>query len=325
VSISVSLFLASYILTFLYRQLAISHKFLDIPNERSSHIIPTPRGGGIAIVLTWYIGLTILLFLHYIQLNLYLALLSGIILAIISFIDDLIDLKPALRLAAQVLTAILSFYFLNGMGPLTFGKLEINSQFLLLPFAILGILWFINLYNFLDGIDGYASLEALTIGLVIFFITGNPVCLVFCATILGFMPFNWPKARIFMGDVGSTQLGFILVILGIYFHNESQLSLIHWLMLSSVFWFDATLTLIRRWLNAEKLSVGHKKHAYQRIVQSGFSHLRTISYSLLLNIIIIGLVVVSLNYKNLLIPAFIFNILLLSVITILIDRKIPFL
>jgi UDP-N-acetylmuramyl pentapeptide phosphotransferase/UDP-N-acetylglucosamine-1-phosphate transferase len=322
--ISVSLFLASFFLTFLYRKLAISHNVLDIPNERSSHLTPTPKGGGIAIVITWYFGISILFYFDFIPLNLYLALLSGIILAIISFIDDLIDIKPALRLVAQVFTAIVSLYFLKGIDPLTFGKIQISSQFILLPFAIIGIVWFINLYNFLDGIDGYASLEALTISLVLLLITCNPVCLILCASIMGFIPWNWPKARIFMGDVGSTQLGFILIVLGIYFQNQSQLSMIHWIMLSSVFWFDATLTLYRRWRNREKLSVAHKKHVYQRAVQSGFSHQRIICFSLLINSFIIGLVFASIYFKGFLIPAFALNIILLYVVTLFIDRRFPF-
>jgi UDP-N-acetylmuramyl pentapeptide phosphotransferase/UDP-N-acetylglucosamine-1-phosphate transferase len=318
------LFLLSFVLTILYRYLALRHSVLDIPNERSLHLIPTPKGGGIAIVITWYLGITVLLCFDFIPRNLYLALISGLILAIVGFIDDLYDLNPVIRLFAQIIAALLSLYFLKGFNPLFIGRIEIKAWFILIPGAVIGIIWFINLFNFLDGIDGYASLEASTIAFVMFFITGNPICLVLLASILGFLPWNWPKAKIFMGDVGSTQLGFVLIVLGIYFHNKTELSIIHWTMLSSLFWFDATVTLFRRWRNGENLSVAHKKHAYQRAVQVGYSHQNVIIMSFFINLIIIGLVFISKSFRSLILPMFLVNLLILIGITLLIDKKIPF-
>jgi Fuc2NAc and GlcNAc transferase len=314
----------SFLLTILFRYLALNRKLLDIPNERSSHSLPTPNGGGVAIVLSWYLGISILYFLNLIPKNLYFALLSGLLLAIISFIDDLIDLKPFIRLITQVFTAILSLYFLRGVNPLIIGRVEISAWYILLPVAVIGIIWFINLFNFLDGIDGYASLEASTIALVMLLITGNPICLILLVSIIGFLPWNWPKAKIFMGDVGSTQLGFVLVVLGIYFHNKAELSIIQWLMLSSLFWFDATLTLFRRWKKGENLSVAHKKHAYQRAVQAGLSHQKTIIISFIINIVIIGLVFISRSFISLMLPLFFVNLLILYGITKLIDNTVPF-
>jgi len=127
-----------------------------------------------------------------------------------------------------------------------------------------------------------------------------------------------------MGDIGSIQLGFILVILGIYFHNQAQFSIIHWIMLTSLFWFDATLTLFRRWRNREKLSVAHRKHAYQRAVQSGLTHQQTILISVVVNLLITGLIILSEKFDYLLIPLFIINIILLYLITRLVDKKVPF-
>ncbi len=322
--IAVLVFLLSYLLTLSYKHLAVRHKVLDIPNERSSHVIPTPKGGGIAIVIAWYAGLVVLFYLGYVPENLFYALLSGSILAVISFLDDLIDLKPLVRLFAQVFTAILSLWFIGGFNPLVLGNITISLPYILLPVALIGIVWFINLFNFLDGIDGYAPLEASTIALVIFIITGNPLCLVLLGSVMGFIIWNWPKAKIFMGDVGSTQLGFILVVLGIYCHNATDLSIIQWLMLTSVFWFDATLTLFRRWRNGEKLSKAHKKHAYQRAVQSGLSHQTTIILSACINIVIIGFMYLSISFESLLLPLFFINLLFLYIVTRLIDRKVPF-
>jgi UDP-N-acetylmuramyl pentapeptide phosphotransferase/UDP-N-acetylglucosamine-1-phosphate transferase len=318
------LFFISLILTFIIRRTALNHKILDIPNERSSHISPVPRGGGLAIVIIWYIGISVLYYLKYIESSLYFALLSGILLAIISLIDDLISLKPVIRLSAQMITAIASFVFLKGINPVSIPGIEINSLIILSPLVIIGIVWFINLYNFLDGIDGYASLEAITIAASMFIFTGSLINIILIACILGFLYWNWPKAKIFMGDIGSTQLGFILIVLGIYFHNKSELSIINWIMLTSLFWFDATLTLFRRWRNNEKLSFAHRKHVYQRAVQSGLSHQKTIVLSIGINVIIASLVFISRKYIFLLIPSFIINMLFLYGITFLIDRKVPF-
>ena len=297
---------------------------LDIPNERSSHSLPTPKGGGVAIVLSWYFGISILFALHLISRDLYYALMSGILLAVVSLIDDLINLKPYIRLIFQILSAAVALFFLKGFSPITFSEFGISSLVLFSPIAVIGIVWFVNLFNFLDGIDGYASLETSTVAMALYFLTGNIVCVVLIVCILGFLSWNWPKAKIFMGDVGSTQLGFILVVLGIYFHNTVEASIIHWVMLTSLFWFDATLTLFRRWRNGEKLTQAHKKHAYQRIVQSGFSHQKTIIMSFIINIIIIGLVFISKMYMSILIPVFIINMLFLYGITKVIDKKVPF-
>jgi len=322
--ISILLLFLSFILTYIIRLITLHHKILDIPNERSSHTVPTPRGGGLAFVVTWYLGISILFYFDSIDNHLYFALLCGLLLSGISIIDDLLDIKPFIRLFIQVLTAILACIFLNGINPISISGLVIASKYLLYPLVIIGIVWFINLYNFLDGIDGYASLEAIIILFVMFFFTGNSICLILIAPVTGFLFWNWPKAKIFMGDIGSTQLGFILIVLGIYFHDKTELSIINWIMLSSLFWFDATLTLFRRWRNKEKITVAHKKHAYQRAVQAGLSHQQTVLISFVINLFIIGLVFITRFYEFLIIPMFLINMLFLYGITKLIDKKIPF-
>lgn len=314
----------SFLLTYLIRHLALRYKILDFPNKRSSHLVPTPRGGGLAIVFTWYIGISILFLLKFINSNLYFALISGVLLAIISLIDDLIRLKPFIRLFVQIFTAIVAFVFLKGINPVFISGIEINAWFLLYPVAIMGIAWFINVFNFLDGIDGYASIEALTIAFVMYIFTGNSINFVLMACVLGFLYWNWPKAKIFMGDVGSTQLGFILIVLGIHFHNGSELSIIHWLMLSSPFWFDATYTLLRRLKNKEQLSQPHKKHVYQRFVQAGYSHSKANFYLIIVNAFIVLLILLSKSFEILLIPLFLLNILCLYWLTLQVDKKIPF-
>jgi len=297
---------------------------VSIPNQRSLHASPVPLGGGLAIVTSWYIGISILFLLNYIDKNIYYALICGIILTVISLLDDLIDIKPAIRLFFHFLTVIAAFYFLGGLRQLVIPGLEFNYNFIIYPLAITGMVWFINLFNFMDGADGFASLEAILISLVIFILSGNILNLVLIACISGFLYWNWPRAKIFMGDVGSTQIGFILVVLGIYYHNTFRFSILNWIMLSSPFWFDATLTLYRRWRNGEKLSEAHRKHAYQRAVQSGFSHLKLNMYLLLINLIIFIIVLIYREIKILQVPLFILTLIFFYLITKKVDEKIPF-
>jgi Fuc2NAc and GlcNAc transferase len=295
-----------------------------VPNERSLHFIPIPLGGGLAIVITWYIGISMLFFSGIIDSKLFFALLSGILLTIVSLIDDLIGIRPFVRLFFHFVTAIVAFFFLGGLRQLVIPGIDVNYSFLVYPLAIIGMVWFINLFNFMDGVDGFASLEAITICLVLYFLSGSIINLLLIACICGFLYWNWPKAKIFMGDVGSTQLGFILVVLGIYFHNTYQFSILNWIMLSSPFWFDATLTLYRRWRNGEKLSEAHRKHAYQRIVQAGFSHLKVDLFLLSINLFVVIMILVYREIKYLQIPLFVLTLSFFYIITKQVDRRVPF-
>jgi UDP-N-acetylmuramyl pentapeptide phosphotransferase/UDP-N-acetylglucosamine-1-phosphate transferase len=319
-----SLGFCSFVLTYFIRRFALKNKIVSIPNERSLHIVPTPHGGGLAIVISWYSGITILFIFSHIDKNLYYALVSGIILTIVSLIDDLIDLKASIRLFFHFITAIIAFIFLGGLRQLIIPGMDMNYLFLIYPFAIIGMVWFINLFNFMDGVDGFASLEAITVCLVMFFLSGSIINLILLACISGFLFWNWPKAKIFMGDVGSTQLGFILVVLGIYFHNTFQFSILNWIMLTSPFWFDATLTLFRRWRNGEKLGEAHRKHAYQRIVRGGFSHLKVNISLLIINLFVVIMILIYREIKFLQAPLFILTLAFFYLITRQIDRKVPF-
>jgi len=316
--------LTSFVLTYIIKVIAARYNVVDVPNQRSSHTQITPRGGGLAIVITWYIGISVLFIYNQISDHLYYALLCGVLLAVISLIDDVINLSPKIRLLVQISVVIGAFVLLKGIKPIELFNAQFDYKFLLYPLAIVGMIWFINLYNFLDGIDGYVSIEAIFIALAIFIFTANVIVIVLAASVLGFLVWNWPKAKIFMGDVGSTQLGFILVVLGIYFHNQNELSILYWLLLTAPFWFDATFTLFRRWRNKENISVAHKKHAYQRIVQAGFSHLKTDIWLICINVILLGIILVVKKYDLLFIPSFIIVIVALYFLTKQIDKRKSF-
>jgi Fuc2NAc and GlcNAc transferase len=324
ICIYIIVFLLSFTGTFIIIKVAHRKNILDVPNLRSSHTEPTPRGGGLAIVLTWYLGLLGLRYLNLLEADLFYALISGSVLAVIGLLDDLYSLKPWIRMLFQVLTVIAGLYFLKGFNTIYLGSNEFTLHFIFTLIALIGAVWFVNLFNFLDGIDGYASIEAIAVASGMYIVTNNPIFLILILSVSGFLLWNWPKARIFMGDIGSTQLGYILVILGIYFNNNHELNIFGWMTLTSLFWIDATITLLRRWRNKEKLSEAHKKHAYQRIVQYGFSHQKTILFALFINIIFIVLVYLSEHEK----VSYYITVLLCLVINYLIikqiDMRFPF-
>lgn len=314
----------SFLLTYMIRLYAVKKKVLSIPNERSLHIIPTPVGGGLAIVLTWYTGISFLFFYDIIDHNLYYALLCGILLTIVSLIDDIIGLKPLIRLVFQFIVTTSAFCFLGGLRQFIVPSIEMSYIYFFYPLVIIGMVWFINLFNFMDGVDGFASIEAIVICIVLFCLSGSIVNILLAGCVAGFLFWNWPKAKIFMGDVGSTQLGFILVVLGIYFHNTLRFSILNWIMITSPFWFDATLTLYRRWRNGEKLGEAHRKHAYQRIIQAGFSHLKVDIYLILINAFVVIMIFIYREIKFLQLPLFILTLLLFYFITKRIDKRVPF-
>ncbi|PHS33951.1 MAG: glycosyl transferase [Sulfurovum sp.] len=288
-------FLLSFGLTYIIKQHAIKNSLVAEITERSSHTVPTPHGGGIAIVITWFAGLTYLFYNDTIEHSLYYALMTGVIISVVSYLDDLFELSAKIRLITQSIVAITGLYFLGGFETLDLFFLQIDNQIITNVFAFLMIIWFINLYNFLDGIDGYAGSEAIFLAIAGFLLFGDNHFIVLSVSVLGFLIWNWHKAKIFMGDVGSTLLGYNIAIFTLYYANQEAMNFWTWIILFGLFWFDATLTLLRRYRNKEKLSQAHKKHAYQRLNQSGWAHDKVVKTSILVNGILLGIVYISIN------------------------------
>ncbi|EFU70173.1 glycosyltransferase [Aliarcobacter butzleri JV22] len=314
------LLLFSFLLTYFIKNYMIKKSLVASVNERSSHTVPTPHGGGIAIAITWFIGLFYLYFIGQIENNLFYALLFGAVISIVSFFDDIYELSPKLRLIIQAIVAIGGLYFLGGFETLTFGIFDIQNSIFTNIFAFFMIIWFINLYNFLDGINGYAGSEAVFLSLAGFILFGGNHFLVLAVAVLGFLYWNWNKAKIFMGDVGSTLLGYNVAIFTIYYANQEPTNFWIWIILFGVYWFDATLTLIRRKLNKERLSQAHKKHAYQRLTQAGWSHYKVTNYSIVLNILLFAIVFFISN----IFVAFLFSFVVLVLSMKFIDSKKAF-
>lgn len=279
----------SGLLTWVFRIYAIRKSLMDIPNDRSSHNIPTPRGGGLAIAITWFSGLTWFFVSGKIESSLFYAMLCGLPLTLIGFADDVFTLKPNVRFLVQFLCSAGALFCLGGLTNLKFGTWNLELRILLSFLAFVAIVWSINLFNFLDGIDGYIGTESVFVGIASFALFGQSIGLLLAFSVLGFLIWNWPKAKIFMGDVGSTLLGFIIAVFAIYHQNMHLSNLPVWVILTSVFWYDATITLWRRFSNGEQLSQAHRKHAYQRLVQSGWSHQKTTLGALLINMVGFGM------------------------------------
>ena len=315
------IFLCSCLLTYLVKNFAIKKALVAQVNERSSHTVPTPHGGGIAIAFTWFIGITFLYFMNDINESLYFAFMVGIFISIVSYLDDLYELSAKIRLLTQSFVALLGLYFLNGLTQIDLVIITTNNLILTNIFAFFTIIWFINLYNFLDGIDGYAGSQAVFLGVAGFILFNDNYFLVLIASCAGFLVWNWHKAKIFMGDVGSTLLGYNVAVFLIYYQNGSSTnessSILVWIILFSVFWFDATYTLIRRLLNKEKISLAHKKHAYQRLTQIGWRHDQVVIASLGVNFILLALIIVM---KNLL-YTFLVSLLLMYILMSCINLK----
>lgn len=280
----------SFFATYLIKNYAIKNALLAEVNERSSHTVATPHGGGIAIAITWFGALFSLHVSHQIEPTLFYALLLGVAISVVSYFDDLFELSPKIRLLTQSSVALGALFLLGGLKQIDFGLFVLRDPFLVNIFAFFLIVWFINLYNFLDGIDGYAASEAIFLAVAGFLLFGGEHFLFLALAAAGFLVWNWQRAKIFMGDVGSTLLGYNVAVFTLYYANEKSENLWIWILLFGVFWFDATLTLLRRVKNGEKLSQAHRKHAYQRLTQSGWSHQKVVLFSILLNIILFAFV-----------------------------------
>ncbi len=273
-------FLASASLTALVRRYLLRRKVLDIPNGRSSHSLPTPRGGGLSIVVV-FLGI-VLRFAHRgaISASLGSALIwGGLAVAGVGFLDDHFPIPARVRLLVHFAAAGWALWKLNGMGPLHLGWIIWNWGWVGQLVALVGLVWMINLYNFMDGIDGIAGVEAVCAsglgGLLLAWsgLGGLAECaLVLAAASAGFLVWNWPPARIFMGDVGSGFLGFVFGVLAIASAKERPWMLWPWLILLSIFIVDSIVTLLRRLLTGARWYQAHCSHAYQHAARRWGSH-----------------------------------------------------
>jgi len=297
-SLGLGSFVLSYFGTVVIRRWTLRRNLLDIPNERSSHVVPTPRGGGLAIVivtiicggLLWFIE-PLLPFHDLLIFGLGVVLVTGI-----SYWDDFHPLPFWIRLVVHITAAGIvvmgSGYWRVLQLPLV-GHLDLS--WVGLPVTLLWIVGLINAYNFMDGIDGIAGGQGVVAGLgwaILGWLSGQlfvaGIGVVLAASSLGFLGHNWPPAKIFMGDVGSAFLGFTFAVLPVVAVQRDPRFALAGVLLIWPFVFDTAFTFLRRLLHRENVFTAHRSHLYQRLVITGISH-RTVA-SLYIGLAIIGLV-----------------------------------
>lgn len=274
-------FLIAFFLTGYMRHYALKKDIIDNPNERSSHSVPTPRGGGVAVVISYLLGVVLLVYLGDISQHVGITLtLAGFVIALLGFLDDHGHINALVRLAIHFLVAIGAVVSLGGFSDVVLFNGGIQLGWFANIIAVLFLVWLLNLYNFMDGINGIASIEVITatvsMGMIYLLLSSSELSsqslflLAACAT--GFLLWNFPKARIFMGDACSGFLGLILGILALIALKQDVALFCAWIICLGVFIVDATFTLIRRVISGHKMYDAHRSHAYQYASRKYNSH-----------------------------------------------------
>jgi len=288
VSNAIIIFVLSLLGTKLSLIALIKYKILDNPNDRSNHKIPVPRGGGIAMIAVS------LLFLFHYKIDIFV-IIAAFLLAIISFIDDMKGVSVKWRLFAQIIGVSLVLCLLpTNLFP------EYMPIWVEKIFIALGWLWFINLTNFMDGIDGITAMQTISmclgISLLVDYNPNFPSEIAVYARVIeiatiGFLWFNRSPAKVFAGDVGSITLGFLIGYLLIRLADSG--GIIPALILPAYYLCDATSTLIKRLLRGDKVWQAHSEHAYQQAVRNGMSHNMVVTRIAGLNLLLMMLAMIA--------------------------------
>jgi Fuc2NAc and GlcNAc transferase len=275
-------FASTMLLTYLLMRIGLRTGVLDIPNERSSHSSPVPRGGGVSIIIAFSIFLYVypMIVDEPFGDSIWKGLLfGGLIVATVGFIDDLNHIPARWRFLAHLSAAFLVLTLLQSLPKIIVFELSLDFGYVGYIFFAIALVWYVNLFNFMDGIDGIAGIEAITVlsgAALILFIQEQifwPAIFAYLACCVGgFLVWNWPPARVFMGDACSGFLGFTLGLLAIFTSIEGSINLWSWLILCGVFIVDATTTLIRRMIRGQNWYAAHKSHAYQILSRRFASH-----------------------------------------------------
>lgn len=278
---------------------------LDHPNPRSLHENPTPRGGGLGIVAGALISGMVAANVYGAELEFLWLGVAALSVASVSLADDWLSLPPGIRMVVHFAAAGLLLWAGFGVGHLVIPSGQwVVSDPLAIGLALLFIVWMVNLYNFMDGMDGLAAGMAV-IGFggfaLLGWLGGQPLfaalSLVVAAAAGGFLLFNFPPARIFMGDVGSSFLGLMAAVFMLWAERDGIFPLWVGVLVFSPFIVDATVTLIKRILRRERFWEAHKTHYYQRLAELGWGHRRTVlwEYGLMLLCVVSALAARGLN------------------------------
>jgi Fuc2NAc and GlcNAc transferase len=269
--------LLSMLLCGVYRRIALARALLDRPNERSAHSQPIPHGGGLPLFVAFAAGLLFACWLGVEWGAPYLVITGvALLLMTLGIADDLRGLSVRLRMLSYSVLCVLVACVLTQSSTAALGSLVI-----VIPLVALALLWILNLYNFMDGIDGLAAIQtALACSMAGWLSWDNGhteyalFCLLLAAAHTGFLPWNFPPARLFMGDAGSIPTGFLVAALLVLGGVQGQLNPLCWLVLLAPFITDATWTLLWRLADGQAVTQPHKTHAYQRLSRHWRSHLK---------------------------------------------------
>ena len=285
----------SILLTGVVRRYAIAKELIDVPNKRSSHVEITPRGGGVSIVLVFFTAITIT-YLGYentLRTEIFVSILAGCaIVTVVGFWDDHQHVPAANRFIIHFMAAIISLLLLPSLPEIHFFNLTLQLSYFSYPIFALFLVWMLNLYNFMDGIDGIASIEAISVCIgaaAIIILHGHydmaSILFMLAAAVCGFLFWNWPPAKIFMGDACSGFLGFIFGLFAIITSLNDGISIWTWLILLGAFVVDATFTLIRRIFRGDKWYEAHRTHAYQILARRFATHKKVTIGVLIVNLV----------------------------------------
>lgn len=310
--------LAALLISAVVTRIAIGYahrrRLIDEPGARRSHSAPTPRGGGIGIVIAVLAFGCIPAFfvpdaLPLTSLASFTLVAALMIVAVVGWIDDHRGLSATWRFSAHCLAAIV--FLVPVILPALFMpmvdesfSMYVGGIWLLLAFAAVAIVWFVNLHNFMDGIDGILAAQAIFVfaalailGLRAGWTVHSGQTAIFAATTLGFLPFNFPRARIFMGDVGSGVVGLLIAVAVIWQMAREEIAMASGLILCSAFVTDATCTLLSRMLRGRRWYSAHREHLYQWLARSGRSHAGVVALYMGWNLVIVVPVVCWINRR----------------------------
>ena len=295
-----SVTLLSAVSTFVLVTVARRLGIMDVPNHRSLHSIPRPRTGGLAVVLAAIAGL------FYLSKQLDSELVSilpyGLVILLLAFIDDMRSISSSLRLLVQFVVAMMLVFKGLALTAISLPGIEIIlHKPVSIVVSVIFIVWTVNMYNFMDGMDGFAGGMALigfTSFAIIAFYRGDSsfalINLLVVAATLGFLVFNLPPAKIFLGDVGSTLLGMFVAFFILWADLNQVFPFWIGLIIFMPFFLDATVTLVKRIARKEKFWEAHRTHYYQRLVLSGVGNKKTLLLVYLLMILssVVGILLV---------------------------------
>jgi Fuc2NAc and GlcNAc transferase len=301
IGFAVTTLIASTLIVGAVRTAALRWSVLDVPNARSSHSAPTARGGGLGIVIA-VLGALFALALGGVIGTALAAALAGamILVAGVGAVDDLRSVSPLVRLGVHLFASALVVSAIGPVSAVAIGDHTLRLGALATPLTILYVCWWINLTNFMDGIDGIAGVEVACVAVSTavaawshqsFDVFGVAIAL--GAASIGFLRWNWPPARIFMGDVGSGTVGLAIAALALLADRRGTLTWAGSTLLFGVFATDATLTLFRRVLAGKKPWEAHRTHVYQVLAPQRAQHRRVVISMLVINAALAAIVLSS--------------------------------